>query len=148
MKSQNFKYIPAIDHLRGFAAMLVVFYHGVSVIFYQLRYGTPFTGITEEIWPKSESFLTALVFEGHTGVALFMVLSGFIFTIGTYGSDLNYWKFLRNRFLRTYPLFLFILIVGTYSSIFVASTITLALGISREDLIPIEKEGANLDHIP
>ena len=39
-------------------------------------------------------------------------------------------------------------IIGTYSSIFVASTTTLALGISREDLIPIEKEGANLDHIP
>ncbi len=38
--------------------------------------------------------------------------------------------------------------VGTYSSIFVASTTTLALGISREDLIPVEKEGANLDHIP
>ena len=40
------------------------------------------------------------------------------------------------------------IIVGTYSSIFVASTTTLALGISREDLIPVEKEGANLDHIP
>ena len=39
-------------------------------------------------------------------------------------------------------------IIGTYSSIFVASTTTLALGISREDLIPVEKEGANLDHIP
>ncbi|TDR22464.1 protein translocase subunit SecF [Marinicella litoralis] len=39
-------------------------------------------------------------------------------------------------------------IVGTYSSIFVASTTTLALGISREDLIPVEKEGANLEHIP
>ena len=39
-------------------------------------------------------------------------------------------------------------IVGTYSSIFVASTTTLALGISREDLIPAEKEGVNLDHIP
>ncbi|MFC3193853.1 protein translocase subunit SecF [Marinicella sediminis] len=39
-------------------------------------------------------------------------------------------------------------IVGTYSSIFVASTTTLALGISREDLIPVEKEGADLDHIP
>lgn len=38
--------------------------------------------------------------------------------------------------------------IGTYSSIFVASTTTLALGISREDLIPVEKEGANLDHIP
>jgi len=39
-------------------------------------------------------------------------------------------------------------IIGTYSSIFVATTTTLALGISREDLIPVEKEGANLDHIP
>ena len=39
-------------------------------------------------------------------------------------------------------------IIGTYSSIFVASTATLFLGISREDLMTVEKEGANLDHIP
>lgn len=39
-------------------------------------------------------------------------------------------------------------IVGTYSSIFVASTATLSLGVSREDMIPVEKEGVNLDHIP
>ena len=39
-------------------------------------------------------------------------------------------------------------LIGTYSSIFVASTATLALGISREDLMPVEKEGVNLDHIP
>lgn len=39
-------------------------------------------------------------------------------------------------------------IVGTYSSIFIASSATLALGVSREDLIPAIKEGGNLDHIP
>ncbi len=39
-------------------------------------------------------------------------------------------------------------IVGTYSSIFVASTAVLALGITKEDLMPVEKEGADLDHIP
>lgn len=39
-------------------------------------------------------------------------------------------------------------LIGTYSSIFVASTATLTLGISREDLMPVEKEGVNLDHIP
>jgi len=39
-------------------------------------------------------------------------------------------------------------VIGTYSSIFVASTATLTLGISREDLMPVEKEGVNLDHIP
>ncbi|VAW37591.1 Protein translocase subunit SecF [hydrothermal vent metagenome] len=39
-------------------------------------------------------------------------------------------------------------IIGTYSSIFVASTATLSLGVSREDLMPVEKEGSKLDHIP
>ncbi len=38
--------------------------------------------------------------------------------------------------------------VGTYSSIFVASLLTLRLGISREDLLPVEKEGADLESIP
>jgi preprotein translocase subunit SecF len=39
-------------------------------------------------------------------------------------------------------------VVGTYSSIYVASTTTLALGISKEDLMPVEKEGAELDDMP
>jgi len=32
-------------------------------------------------------------------------------------------------------------LIGTYSSIYVASPVTLALGISRQDLMPVEKEG-------
>lgn len=40
------------------------------------------------------------------------------------------------------------ILIGTYSSIFVASTATLSLGVTREDLMPVEKEGSNLDHIP
>ncbi len=39
-------------------------------------------------------------------------------------------------------------IIGTYSSIYVASTSVLALGITKEDMMPVEKEGADLDHIP
>jgi len=39
-------------------------------------------------------------------------------------------------------------IVGTYSSVFVASTAVLSLGITKEDMMPVEKEGADLDHIP
>ncbi|OKY27677.1 MULTISPECIES: protein translocase subunit SecF [Thalassotalea] len=44
---------------------------------------------------------------------------------------------------------LFGVFIGTYSSIYVASSIALALGISKEDLIPevIEKEGADQDVI-
>ena len=35
--------------------------------------------------------------------------------------------------------------VGTYSSIYIAANTLLALGISRDDLLPSEKEGAAFD---
>lgn len=42
---------------------------------------------------------------------------------------------------------LFGVVIGTYSSIYVASLVALLLGISKEDLMPteVEKEGADLD---
>ena len=42
------------------------------------------------------------------------------------------------------------IIIGTYSSIYVASAVTLRLGVSREDLLEtkVDKEGANLDSMP
>jgi len=45
---------------------------------------------------------------------------------------------------------LFGVLIGTYSSIYVASLVALLLGISREDLIPqeVDKEGADLDAMP
>ena len=39
-------------------------------------------------------------------------------------------------------------LIGTYSSLFVASPVTIALGISREDLMPVQKEGAEMDNMP
>jgi preprotein translocase subunit SecF len=36
------------------------------------------------------------------------------------------------------------LVVGTYSSVYIASPVCMALGISRKDLLPVEKEGADL----
>jgi preprotein translocase subunit SecF len=43
---------------------------------------------------------------------------------------------------------LFGVIFGTYSSIFIASPAALILGVSHEDLMPPEKEGAHLDGLP
>ncbi|PID61458.1 MAG: protein translocase subunit SecF [Gammaproteobacteria bacterium] len=37
------------------------------------------------------------------------------------------------------------IVVGTYSSIFVASAAVLELGVTKEDLMPVEKEGADSD---
>jgi preprotein translocase subunit SecF len=39
-------------------------------------------------------------------------------------------------------------VVGTYSSIYVASTTLLELGVSKFDLLAVEKEGATLDQSP
>lgn len=45
---------------------------------------------------------------------------------------------------------LFGVVVGTYSSIYIASSVALALGISKEDLMPpqVEKEGEDMDPLP
>ena len=40
------------------------------------------------------------------------------------------------------------IVVGTYSSVFIASPVVLILGISREDMLPVKKEGAEVDALP
>ena len=106
MKSTNFGYIPALDHLRGFAAVLVLFFHGTHFISHKLAYGTPYDPAN---WPSAGNPFSALAIEGHTAVSLFFLLSGFVFTVGSLHKKLNYVGFYRNRLLRTYPLFLFFL---------------------------------------
>jgi preprotein translocase subunit SecF len=39
-------------------------------------------------------------------------------------------------------------VIGTYSSIYVASTAALALGVSKQDLMPVKKEGLEADGRP
>ncbi|MGD9600703.1 MAG: protein translocase subunit SecF [Gammaproteobacteria bacterium] len=40
------------------------------------------------------------------------------------------------------------ILVGTYSTIYVASSAVLALGATRQELLPVQKEGAEVDHRP
>ncbi len=39
-------------------------------------------------------------------------------------------------------------VIGTYSSMYVASTTLVAMGVSRSDLMPVKKEGAEVDATP
>ena len=56
---------------------------------------------------------------------------------------------LGGEVIRGFSLALFIgVIIGTYSSIFVASPAVMMLGISREDMMPVQKEGENIDAQP
>lgn len=104
MQTTQHAYLSRLDHLRFFAAALVVLFHYFHTQIGDLRSGNP---------------LISLVDEGHTGIALFMVISGFIFTLIAGNRHIRYAGFLKNRILRIYPLFVFAvflqLFISTYN---------------------------------
>lgn len=57
--------------------------------------------------------------------------------------------FLGGEMIRSFSVALVLgIFVGTYSSIYVASAMTLALGVTRKDLLPVQKEGVAVDDRP
>lgn len=103
MHSSSGQHFARLDHVRALAALLVIawhFMHGAT--------GSPVPfGIAPSIFPL------ALFSEGHTGVALFMALSGYLFARLLEGRSVHYGRFLLNRALRLLPLLLTVfLIVG------------------------------------
>ena len=91
------------------------------------------TGTTEEV----------------TNVSLNQTLSRTIMTSVTTLLVLFALFFVGGELINAFALALIIgVFVGTYSSIYVASTTALALGVSKEDLIPPEREGAEIDDAP
>lgn len=102
MRSSEGVYLDRIDHLRAVAVFLVVFWHfahggaGVALL--------PF-----EFVPPGWAFPLSLVEEGHSGVALFMVLSGFIFTAIIGERSVVYHRFLINRVLRLGPMLVLVM---------------------------------------
>jgi peptidoglycan/LPS O-acetylase OafA/YrhL len=136
VRSSNRPYLYPVDHLRAFAVVLVLLYHSTQVI---SQAADPENGWSSTRWLHSDNPLVTVLFEGHTGVALFMVLSGFIFTTGTLDKDVAYWPFLRNRLLRIYPLYVLILMVGV-----TASTQAFDLGTFLRALLPLGSFGPNI----
>ncbi len=93
------QYYLGLDHVRALAAFMVFTWHFIDI--HQGQNAPP------PIFPLT--FLT----EGHTGVALFMTLSGYLFAKLLDGKDINYFSFIWNRALRLLPLLLFVIaIVG------------------------------------
>ncbi|HEY5742211.1 MAG TPA: acyltransferase [Terrimicrobiaceae bacterium] len=103
MKSSSGSYFIAVDHIRALAAFTVFTWH-----FTHAEDGYP---VAFEYVPAV--FPLALLDEGHTGVALFMTLSGYLFAKLLDGKSIHYGAFLFNRALRLLPLLvLVILAVG------------------------------------
>ncbi len=90
MKSLNSNYFSRIDHIRFLAATLVVFVHSYTL------YGGG----------ESDNLFIKFMLSGDTGVSLFLVLSGVLFTIiSDCGRKVIVYKtFIYNRFIRIFPL--------------------------------------------
>lgn len=90
-----------LDHVRALAAFMVFSWH---FLHFSNGYPVPFEG-SPSIFPF------ALLDEGHTGVALFMALSGYLFAKILDGRSVNYFAFLSRRAVRLLPLLVVMLAV-------------------------------------
>ena len=106
MRSSNLEYSEKLDHLRLAACLMVLVFH-VTHPFY-----TWFSGL--DSYKPLPNPLSVFIIDGHTGVALFLVLSGFLFARICRKGTFNVKNFYLNRFLRIYPLYIFILLVAIY----------------------------------
>jgi peptidoglycan/LPS O-acetylase OafA/YrhL len=106
--SLNVSYVEGLDHLRGFAAFMVLFHHGFWVSL-GMHYPPP---ITWNNWPKATNPLFAPLIETHVFVTVFFIVSGFIFTLVGFDKRISYAKYMRNRVLRVMPVFLTALFFG------------------------------------
>lgn len=103
MRSSSGEHFIALDHVRALAAFMVFAWHFTHAA---NGYPVPFEYVPA-LFPFS------LLDEGHTGVALFMTLSGYLFAKLLDGKSIDYKVFLWNRALRLFPLLaVVILIVG------------------------------------
>lgn len=108
-RSLNIPHIGGLDDLRGIAALMVFVAH----VTHNLTRGVDTSLGT---WLKPENPFFAVLAEGHAGVSLFMVLSGFLFSYGAYGKEVSYAAFIKNRILRIYPMYLMMLLLGAYTN--------------------------------
>jgi len=109
MHSRNQPFEPGFDHLRAFAALLVLFYHSFEHLSGFMAHNSPYA-VTDKM--QTHNPFLSLLIEGNTAVALFIVLSGFLFARSAVGREILYWPFLRNRFLRIYPLYIAMIAVA------------------------------------
>lgn len=81
--------------------------------------------------------------------SLNQTLSRTVITSGTTMLALLALLFFGGEIIRSFSIALIVgIFVGTYSSIYIATPMVLALGVSRDDLIPPKKEGAAIDDAP
>ena len=102
MKSSSGAHYIALDHIRALAAFMVFVWHFT-------HNGTNGYPVSLDYIPTVFPF--SIFDEGHTGVALFMTLSGYLFAKLLNGKAIDYKAFIWNRALRLLPLLMLVLFI-------------------------------------
>ncbi|MCX2978796.1 acyltransferase family protein [Candidatus Marimicrobium litorale] len=97
MKSSTGQYFVGLDHVRALAVFMVFAWHFIHIHSGHLA--------DPPLFPLS------ILTEGHTGVALFMTLSGYLFAKLLNGKNINYPSFIWNRILRLAPLLILVILL-------------------------------------
>ena len=132
MRSTSGEHYIALDHVRAFAAFLVVVWH--------FTHGANGFPIPFSYTPAL--FAVSVFDEGHTGVALFMTLSGYLFAKLLDGKRVHFPSFYWNRVLRLAPLLIVVLVAaGTIETSSGRTTWSaygnrLVTGLWRPDYLP------------
>lgn len=100
MESLNIRYMDRIDHMRFFAAVLLMVHHFRGEIAWDGSYSI---NALIRLWMEN----------GSTGVSLFLVLTGFLFCLITDSGkkEISYRGYLYNRILRIFPLMVFLVFI-------------------------------------
>ena len=132
MKSTSGEHYIALDHVRALAAFMVFTWHFTHAL---NGFPVPFSFVPE-IFPFS------ILDEGHTGVALFMTLSGYLFAKLLNNKSIYYGSFLFNRALRLLPLLLVVvLIVGIQKYVAGLNIADYALAVGKGVVFPTLPNG-------
>jgi peptidoglycan/LPS O-acetylase OafA/YrhL len=132
MKSSTGEHYPALDHIRGVAAFLVFTWHFLIQ--------APEATATYDFVPALPIF--SILDEGHTGVSLFMALSGYLFAKLLDGKQVRYLPFFANRALRLLPLLLVVLGIEAYRRYLVGQSLDeYFTGVGEGFLLPTLPNG-------
>jgi len=127
MRSSSGAHYIALDHIRALAAFIVFAWHFTHAA---NGYPVPFEYVPV-LFPFS------ILDEGHTGVALFMTLSGYLFAKLLDGKLIDYRAFIWNRALRLLPLLVVVILtVGITKFVSGQSLSGYAYSIARGALFP------------
>ncbi|KZS48123.1 hypothetical protein AWU65_20420 [Paenibacillus glucanolyticus] len=128
--NKNNVYLNDIEAFRGIAALLVFYFHA------NMHYFHYFDRLTDY------NLLLTLFFEGHTGVSLFFVISGFLLSMSWVNKrEINLKQYYINRLIRILPLYYISLVffitvqkVGELSGVIPYFLFLHNTGITKADL--------------